>query len=145
MGNRYQQTVDGSTTTYSLDLAAGLTQVLGDGSRNYTYGLGRIGGEQGGAWQYPLSDALGSVRQLTDASADVGMAQSFEPFGARMVTAGAESSDFGFTGEQDDIARPGFPARPLLRSEHRPLPYEGSFPGLPIFTLDAAPLYLRSE
>jgi YD repeat-containing protein len=31
LGNRYQQTVNGATTTYTLDLASGLTQVLADG------------------------------------------------------------------------------------------------------------------
>ena len=101
MGNRYQQTIDNTTTTYALDLAVGLTQVLGDGSSNYTYGLRRIGEEQDGAWQYPLGETLGSARQLTDTTASVSMAQNFEPFGAPMTTAGAESSDFGFTGEQD--------------------------------------------
>jgi len=32
LGNRHQQTVNGETTTYALDLAPGLTQVLEDGT-----------------------------------------------------------------------------------------------------------------
>jgi uncharacterized protein RhaS with RHS repeats len=102
--NRYQQTLNAVTTTYSLDLAAGLTQVLSDGSDTYLYGLGRIGSDGSGGWGYHLGDALGSLRQLTDASAKVTLAQSFEPFGAPLSSSGTDTSEFGFTGEQDDIA-----------------------------------------
>ena len=34
---------------YTLDLNAGLTQVLDDGTNTYLYGLGRIAEKQGGA------------------------------------------------------------------------------------------------
>ncbi len=57
------------TTTYVLDLAAGLTQILSDGTETYLYGLGRVGKYNGSDWTYYLSDALGSVRQLTDPNA----------------------------------------------------------------------------
>ena len=42
LGDRLQQTVNGITTTYTLDLNTGLTQVLNDGTNTYIYGLGRI-------------------------------------------------------------------------------------------------------
>jgi hypothetical protein len=48
LGDRLQQTVNAQTTTYTLDLNAGLTQVLdesapqGYGTNSYIYGLGRI-------------------------------------------------------------------------------------------------------
>jgi RHS repeat-associated protein len=103
LGNRYLQTLDAVTTTYSLDLAAGLTEVLSDGTDTYLYGLGRIGGDGSGGWAYHLGDALGSLRQLTDTSAEVTLTQSFEPFGAPLSSTGTGSSEFGFTGEQDDI------------------------------------------
>jgi YD repeat-containing protein len=41
-GDRIGQTVNGVTTTYALDLTAGLTQVLSDGANTYLYGNGRI-------------------------------------------------------------------------------------------------------
>jgi YD repeat-containing protein len=41
-GNHIRQTVGITTTTYTLDLAAGLTQVLSDGKDTYLYGNGRI-------------------------------------------------------------------------------------------------------
>ena len=39
LGNRYQQTANGMTTTDTLDLAGGLSQVLYDGTTSYYYGL----------------------------------------------------------------------------------------------------------
>jgi RHS repeat-associated protein len=92
------------TTTYSLDLAAGLTQVLSDGTDTYLYGLGRIGGDGSGGWGHHLGDALGSLRQLVDGSGAITLTQPFEPFGAPLSNTGAESSEFGFTGEQDEVA-----------------------------------------
>ena len=52
------------TTTYTLDLAAGLTQVLADETSTYLYGAGRIAQEGPAGREYFLGDALGSVRQL---------------------------------------------------------------------------------
>ena len=68
LGDRLQQTVNGASEKYTLDLVAGLTQVLGDGTNLYLYGIGRIGQEGAGDWQYHLGDALGSVRQVTGCS-----------------------------------------------------------------------------
>jgi RHS repeat-associated protein len=104
LGHRYQQTIDSTTTTYALDIAANLTQVLSDGSNDYLYGLGRIGGSNAGEWQYTLADALGNVRQLSDSTASITLSQSYEPFGSALKSYGDVSSDFGFTGEQDEIA-----------------------------------------
>jgi YD repeat-containing protein len=64
LGDRLSQTVNAATTNYALDLNAGLTQVLSDGSNTYLYGAMRIGELQAGGMAYHLGDALGSVRQL---------------------------------------------------------------------------------
>ena len=46
LGDRLQQTVNplsgtgGVTTTFTLDLASSLTQILEDGTTTYTYGVG---------------------------------------------------------------------------------------------------------
>jgi len=101
LGDRLQQTVSGVTTSYSLDLNAGLTQVLADGTTSYLYGLGRIG-EQGADWAYHLPDALGSVRQLADTTNAVSYAQSFEPYGEMLTGFGEQGSNYGFTGEWTD-------------------------------------------
>ena len=90
LGDRLSQTVDPSTgsgqaTTinYTLDLNAGLTQVLDDGTTNYTYGLGRIAQSsivnQQSEIAYFLGDALGSVRQMTDQSGAITYARTYDP------------------------------------------------------------------
>jgi RHS repeat-associated protein len=110
LGDRLRQTVAGTPTNYTLDasaslsagLAGGLTQVLSDGTNAYLYGNARIGEEQPGGWQYHLGDELGSVRQLVDANVGVALGRAYEPFGDPLLTTGAGSSIFGFTGEQRD-------------------------------------------
>jgi RHS repeat-associated protein len=87
-----------------LDLNAGLTQVLTDGTNTYTYGLERISQEQSGNDpEYFLGDALGSVRQLTDQSGQVTYAKSYDPYGNVTQTSGESHSDFAYTGEQQDV------------------------------------------
>jgi len=92
------------TTNYVLDLNAGLTQVLADGTNTYLYGNGRIGELQPGGFAYHLGDALGSVRQLADASGGVTLARSFEPYGNTLTStsAGSSNSVFQYTGEARD-------------------------------------------
>ncbi len=60
-------------TTYTQDLAAPLPVVLqaksGTATTQYLYSLGtRPLAQNGGAWEYLLPDALGSVRQIADAN-----------------------------------------------------------------------------
>jgi hypothetical protein len=61
------QVVGGVETRYTLDVAAGLEQVLteetGGVATTYLYGMGRIAYKEGTAdWNYYLHDGLGSVR-----------------------------------------------------------------------------------
>jgi hypothetical protein len=75
-----QQTVDGLPIDYTLDINAGLTQVLDDGTSTYLYGLERVAQSGVGGDEYFLGDALGSVRQL---------AQAYEPYGSPAALAAA--------------------------------------------------------
>jgi RHS repeat-associated protein len=90
--------VNGQTTTFVMDLNSGLTQALSDGTHDYIYGLGRIAQVSGSGVDYFLTDALGSVRQLTDSTGAVTFAQAYAPYGTVTTTAGSASS-YGFTGE----------------------------------------------
>jgi RHS repeat-associated protein len=92
--------VNGVATNYTLDLNAGLTQVLSDGTNTYTYGIGRISQAKVSTAEYFLGDALGSVRQLTDSTGAVTYAAAYDPYGAVTQTSGAGQSAYGFTGEQ---------------------------------------------
>jgi len=101
-GDRLRQTENGSPTTYALDLHAGLTEVLSDGTNAYLYGNGRIAEEQSAGWVYHLGDALGSVRQLANPSGTVVMDQGYEPFGDVLTYSGTRTSIFQFSGQQVD-------------------------------------------
>jgi YD repeat-containing protein len=101
-GDRVSQTAGITTTTYTLDLAAGLTQVLFDGTDTYLYGAGRIAQYDTSGAQYFLGDALGSVRQLVNADGEVLLAQSYEPYGAVLESVGEGTSSYGFAAEMRD-------------------------------------------
>lgn len=98
LGDRLQETVDGQTTNFMMDYNTGLTQVLNDGTNNYIYGNGRIAQVSTGT-EYFLGDALGSVRQLADASGAVTYASSYDPYGVVTTTGGSSRSVYGYTGE----------------------------------------------
>ncbi len=102
LGDRLQQTVGITTTRYVLDPAAGLTQVLADGTNTYLYGNARIGQYQT-AMQYFGADGLGSVRQIYDATGQVVGSSRYDPYGNVLAQSGA-TSVFAFTGEQYDAA-----------------------------------------
>ncbi len=103
LGDRVQSAENGVTTTYHLDLAAGLTQVLDDGQHTYLYGNGRIGYSSDDMY-YFLGDALGSVRAVVqgDADAPVTLTRDYTPYGEVLAQTGEDSSGYGFTGEWAD-------------------------------------------
>jgi RHS repeat-associated protein len=102
LGNRYTQTAGGDTAVYTLDLAAGLTTVLREGSTTYLYGLGLIGQEISGEIEYALDDRLGSIRQLVTENQQVSLLKSYDPFGNPLLNQGTSSSSFSFIGEHMD-------------------------------------------
>jgi len=87
---------------YTLDLNAGLTQVLSDGTNAYLYGLGRLSENEGGVNEYYLGDALGSVRQLANNNGEITLSKSYEPYGDALQSLGTGVTDYGFTGETTD-------------------------------------------
>jgi len=98
LGDRLQETVNGSTTTFTMDLNTGLTQALSDGTNTYVYGLGRIA-QVNTVTEYFLSDALGSVRQMTNASGAITYTKAYDPYGMVTSTSGASSTAYGYTNE----------------------------------------------
>ena len=101
LGDRHQQVVEGVATNYTLDLAAGLTQVLDDGTSTYLYGNSRIA-QAGSTTEYFLGDALGSVRQLADPAGVVTLTQSYAPYGDVVSSVGISQTNYAFTGESRD-------------------------------------------
>jgi RHS repeat-associated protein len=103
MGNRVSQTLNaGTPTVYVLDQAAGLVQVLSDGSYTYLYGNDRLAQQSTSATEYFLTDALGSVRQLTNSDGEITLNRSYDPYGNVLASSGDGESVFAFTGEQVD-------------------------------------------
>ncbi len=102
LGDRLTQSVNGSTTTYALDINSSLPEVLSDGQFTYLYGLDNIAQVNAGGTQYFLGDALNSTRQLTNASAQITLAHSYDPFGSVSFSAGNGQSVYGYTSEQSD-------------------------------------------
>jgi RHS repeat-associated protein len=105
-GDRVAKTVDGLTTAYVLDPAAGLTQVLQETTAgqttSYLYGHDLLAQYDSGTWAYHLNDGLGSVRQLANPVGQVVQGYSFSPFGVPLDESGGEP--YGFTGEQWDAS-----------------------------------------
>jgi RHS repeat-associated protein len=98
LNDRLQETVNGSTTTFTMDLNTGLTQALSDGTDAYIYGVGRIA-QVNTDTDYFLGDALGSVRQMTNSSGAITYARMYDPYGVVTAGAGSSQSAYGYTNE----------------------------------------------
>jgi len=70
LGDRLSETANSQTTHYTMDLNAGLTQVLQDGTNTYLYGIDRVAQYSANGPEYYLGDALSSVRQIIYMHAD---------------------------------------------------------------------------
>jgi RHS repeat-associated protein len=99
LGDRLRQIADGVTTDYTLDINTGLTQVLQDNTNKYIYGNQRIAQIAETQTGYFLHDALGSMRQMTDSSADLTLARTYDPYGNVVSSSGAGETMYGYTGE----------------------------------------------
>lgn len=104
-GLRHSRTIGAATTTYTWDVASGLPVVLQDGSFSYVYGLGLISQtDNAGTQTYFLGNGLGSTEVLTDASGVVVATYKYDAFGAVRSSTGSASTEYRFTGQQDDTA-----------------------------------------
>lgn len=101
---RLTQTVGALTTSYLLDLQAGLTQVLAETTngttRRYLHGHDIVAQQSDAAWAYFLYDGLGSVRGLSDSHGALFNNLSYDPYGVPYHT--ASETPLGFTGEHTD-------------------------------------------
>ena len=98
------QTTGSTTTRYTQDLVAPLSQILqlthGTKRTDYVYGRERLMALEGTAQTWYGSDALGSVRQTLDATGAPLTALHYDPWGTPQRSAAPPS--FGFTGERQD-------------------------------------------
>jgi RHS repeat-associated protein len=106
-GLRHSKTVAGATTTYTWDVFAALPVVLQDGATTYVYGLGgRLVSQTdaAGTQTYVLADGLGSTVALTDGTGTITATLGYDVFGAVRATTGTATTEYRFTGQQDDAA-----------------------------------------
>ena len=98
-GTLISQTTGGTTTRYTQDLAAPLSQILqsvvGSTRTSYLYGRERLAID-GSPRTWFIGDALGSVRQTLNDSGVALNATSYGPWGQPQSTL---NTPFGFTGE----------------------------------------------
>ena len=102
-GTLVRQVTGATTTRYTQDLAAPLSQVLqvvGASTTTYLYGHERLAINSSPRTWY-LSDGLGSVRRTITESGSVLATTSYDPWGTPQS---ALSTPFGFTGELQDAA-----------------------------------------
>ena len=102
-GVRVSKTAGGVTTNYVQDVASSLPVVLQDGANTYVYGLGLISITDGsGVQTYRLTDGLGSTTDLVDATGNVIVGYTYDPFGAVRTQTTPNDNEWLFTGEQRD-------------------------------------------
>ena len=100
-GLRVAQSVDDDVTTFAWDWAAGVPEMLSEGGNLYLVGRDTLGQFAGDEWAYYLLDALGSVRQETDATGKVADSREWTPYG---VEVGGAQAGLGYTGEWWDTS-----------------------------------------
>ena len=106
-GVRVGRTVNGTTTTYLQDLAAGLPVVLREttsgANTDYVYGNDLLTSlDNSDIPSFYHSDGLGSTRMLTDNSGAITDRYSYDAFGSPRTHTGSSVQPFTFTGEQVD-------------------------------------------
>jgi RHS repeat-associated protein len=103
-GVRVPQATADTTTDFLWDREADLPLLVDDGTSASLHGDGLLAEiDADGTTRWPLADALGSLRGLTDATGSVTGTSDYAVFGATRTHTGTPSA-FGFTGELTDIA-----------------------------------------
>jgi RHS repeat-associated protein len=105
-GDRIAKTTASGSTAYTLDLASGLPQVLsettGASTSTYAYAGGPLELDIAGSTNWYLTDPLGSVRLVTDASGDTPATYAYAAFGSTRSETGSLPNEVRFTGERTD-------------------------------------------
>ena len=97
-GNRLAETVNGSATTFDLDLSAPNATVLGDGTRKYLPGAPGAGSDTAGVWSSALTDLVGSPLQYVSQTGTTTTPVHYGPYGVAR-TGSADPTGIGYAGE----------------------------------------------
>ncbi len=103
-GLRMSKTVNGTKSSFSWDVSAGIPLVLEDGTNTYIYGPSGLPLEQI-AGTTPLwfhQDQLGNTRLLTSATGQTVAKYAYTPYGDLSSSSGASSTPMLFAGQYRD-------------------------------------------
>jgi RHS repeat-associated protein len=104
---RVAVTQDGTTTAFVLDQAVTdetvLQETTAGTTTSYVYGGDLISRQSGSSIVYYLTDALGSVRLVTDASGAVVGSYTYDAFGNVLTDTDSSGNKFAFTGQWSDV------------------------------------------
>jgi RHS repeat-associated protein len=144
-GLRASQTVSGTTSYMTWDVAEALPLLLSDGSSTFVYGPSGLPIEQvsGETVQYLHHDQQGSTRMITGASGTVAATTTFDAYGNKLGSTGSATTALGYDGQYTNAdtgliylrARAYDPATgqflsvdPLAASTREPYAYAGDEP-----------------
>ncbi|MBA2488156.1 MAG: RHS repeat protein [Chloroflexi bacterium] len=91
------------STTFDLDLRAGLPTMLAAGGRTYLPGMASLGFADGTAWTSALTDVQGSVLRHIDSAGTMTALTRYDPCGPRAAPACRRVSATPVTGRCDPV------------------------------------------
>ncbi len=126
-GDRIAKTAAGATTSYTLDLASSLPQVIaetkGSSTTTYAFAGSPLEIDQAGTTYWYQDDTLGSVRMLTDALGQLGFFLQLQRLRCHPHELGLDRQRGPLLRGTDRYrVRSRVPSRPHLRPRHRHLP-----------------------
>ncbi|MEH1899398.1 MAG: putative Ig domain-containing protein [Nostoc sp.] len=107
-GVKVATTVDGVETRYLVDTNLSFAQVLeeygidGEVQASYVFGHDLISQKRGDTISYYHTDALGSIRLITNTSGQVTDSYVYDAYGNILGSTGNTVNSYGYTGEQFD-------------------------------------------
>ncbi len=109
LGRRVACSVSGVETAFVLDdpgtgdsIENVLEDTIGSDTSVYTYGLGVVSKEQGSGTCFYLTDAVGSVRLLTDESGAIVGEYEYDAFGVPALATGGSGNAFTYAGQWNE-------------------------------------------
>jgi RHS repeat-associated protein len=101
-GLRASQTISGTTSYLTWELAQSAPSILDDGTNSYIYGPGGLPVEQvssGGTVTYLHHDQQGSTRMLTGSTGAVTGTTTFDAYGNETGSTGTSTTQLGYDGQ----------------------------------------------
>ena len=103
LGERLSMTASGISSQYALDGPRVLTAESDGNATTYLYGLGPVA-EKTTEWNYLLTDASNTPRQLTDPQGYITLSTRYDPWGGTLELHGTGNFTYGYFGGLLDVS-----------------------------------------